>query len=76
MGRMDYTYYRQLGCGIIGSGAVESAHRTVIQRRMKLSGQHWSREGVKNMLRLRVLAMNKQWSKIIHVLRRPQRVAA
>lgn len=25
----------------IGSGAVESAHRHVLQRRMKLAGQHW-----------------------------------
>jgi hypothetical protein len=69
--RMDYQHYRQLGCGIIGSGAIESAHRTVIQKRMKLSGQHWSREGVNNMLRLRVFSMNKQWGKVINILRRP-----
>ena len=49
--RMDYKLYRTLGCGIIGSGAIESAHRTVIQKRMKLSGQHWSRAGVNYMLR-------------------------
>ena len=67
--RMDYKLYRQLGCGIIGSGAIESAHRTVIQKRMKLSGQHWSKKGVKNMLRLRVFSMNKQWGKVINVLR-------
>jgi hypothetical protein len=69
--RMDYKSYRRLGCGIIGSGAIESAHRTVIQRRMKLSGQHWSGEGVKNMLRLRVFSMNKQWCKVINLLRKP-----
>jgi hypothetical protein len=67
--RMNYKYYRQLGCGIIGSGAIESAHRTVIQKRMKLSGQHWSRKGVNNMLRLRVFSMNKQWGKVINILR-------
>ena len=76
IGRMDYKSYRQLGCGIIGSGAIESAHRTVIQKRMKLSGQHWSREGVNNMLRLRVFSMNKQWGKVINVLRRPPKKAA
>jgi hypothetical protein len=69
--RMDYKLYRQLGCGIIGSGAIESAHRTVIQRRMKLSGQHWSRKGANNMLRIRVIAMNKQWYKVINLLRKP-----
>jgi hypothetical protein len=32
--RMGYAQYRNVGCGIIGSGAIESAHRTVIQKRM------------------------------------------
>jgi hypothetical protein len=63
--RMDYRKYRTIGCGIIGSGSIESAHRTVIQKRMKLSGQHWSKTGSKNMLRLRVIAMNNQWHKVI-----------
>jgi hypothetical protein len=70
--RMRYEYYRSVGCGIIGSGAIESAHRTVIQRRMKLSGQRWSSAGVTNMLRLRVLSMNNQWSKVIDFLKMPQ----
>jgi len=39
MHRMDYKEYKQMGCGIIGSGAIESAHRTVVQKRMKQSGQ-------------------------------------
>jgi hypothetical protein len=29
--RMRYKQYRNIGCGIIGSGAIESAHRIVIQ---------------------------------------------
>jgi len=74
--RMDYKLYRQLGCGIIGSGAIESAHRTVVQKRMKLSGQHWSNKGVTNMLRLRVFSMNKQWGKVINLLRTPLNRAA
>jgi len=60
---------KNIGCGIIGSGAIESAHRTVIQRRMKLSGQRWGIKGAKNMLRLRVIAMNKQWAKVIDFLK-------
>lgn len=58
--RMDYQKYKQLGCGIIGSGAIESAHRTVIQKRMKLSGQRWSKQGAQNMLNLRVINKNQQ----------------
>jgi hypothetical protein len=69
--RMKYKQYRNIGCGIIGSGAIESAHRTVIQKRMKLSGQRWSTKGAKNMLRLRVISMNKQWAKVIDFLKAP-----
>ena len=69
--RMKYKHYRNIGCGIIGSGAIESAHRTVIQKRMKLSGQRWSRQGAVNMLRLRVISMNNQWGKVIDFLKAP-----
>jgi hypothetical protein len=68
---MRYAQYRKIGCGIIGSGAIESAHRTVIQKRMKLSGQRWSTDGVKNMLRLRIISMNRQWVKVIDFLKMP-----
>ena len=69
--RMKYKQYRNTGCGIIGSGAIESAHRTVIQKRMKLSGQRWSTKGAQNMLRLRIISMNKQWAKVIDFLKTP-----
>ncbi len=65
--RMDYQKYKTMGCGIIGSGAIESAHRTVIQKRMKLSGQRWSKQGAQNMLNLRVINKNQQWAKIIEI---------
>jgi hypothetical protein len=63
--RMNYHTYKQIGAGIIGSGAIESAHRTVVQKRMKLSGQRWSADGAQNMLNLRVTNMNGKWGKII-----------
>jgi hypothetical protein len=31
--RIDYKHYQGIGCGIIGSGAIESAHRTVVQEK-------------------------------------------
>jgi hypothetical protein len=68
-GRMDYAHYQTIGCGIIGSGAVESAHRTVVQKRMKLSGQRWSKTGAGHMLNLRVISMNQQWDKVIGLAR-------
>jgi hypothetical protein len=38
----------------IGSGAMEASHRTLIQIRMKRSGQRWSDKGAQNILNLRV----------------------
>ena len=66
--RMDYKSYKQMGIGIIGSGAIESAHRTVIQKRMKLSGQRWTKQGAQHMLNLRVVHMNGQWDKVIKMV--------
>ncbi len=63
--RMNYKEYMNIGCGIIGSGAIESAHRKVIQKRMKQSGQRWSKQGAQNMLNLRVVSCNQQWEKIV-----------
>jgi len=75
-GRMDYEKYRQTGAGLVGSGAIESAHRTLIQRRMKLSGQRWGLQGAQNMLNLRVIRMNGQWNKIIEMTKTDFRKAA
>lgn len=45
----------------IGSGEVESAHRYVIQKRLKLPGASWERENAKAMLKLRTLRANHLW---------------
>ena len=50
--RMRYDEYLRRGL-LIGSGAIESAHRHVIQRRMKNSGQHWGERGGRRMARMR-----------------------
>jgi hypothetical protein len=50
--RMKYDRFLRLGF-LIGSGVVESAHRHVIQQRMKRAGQHWSLQGGSRMARLR-----------------------
>lgn len=51
--RMQYHLYREAGLRI-SSSPIESAHRTVLQVRMKRSGQHWSGKGADNMIKLRV----------------------
>ena len=68
--RMNYKWYKNVGADLIGSGAIESAHRTIIQKRMKQSGQRWSNKGAQNMLNLKVLSMNKQWDKVMALIKK------
>ena len=59
--RMDYNTYRKRNL-LIGSGAIESAHRTVVQKRCKRSGQRWSQIGAQRVLNLRVCWMSNRWN--------------
>ncbi len=67
--RMDYRRYMSLGWPI-GSGAVEAAHRVVVQSRLKRSGQYWSEAGAQRVLNLRVLAESDRWD-LVQALLRP-----
>jgi hypothetical protein len=59
--RMLYKTYKDKGL-LIGSGPIEAAHRNVIQRRMKLSGQKWSIKGANAIANLRCLNKSNSWS--------------
>jgi len=52
--RMRYTEFREQGLPI-GSGIVESAHKHVLQSRMKQAGQRWSVLRGRRMVELRAL---------------------
>lgn len=45
----------------IGSGEIESAHRYVIQARLKLSGAWWKAANAETMLTLRTVRANDKW---------------
>lgn len=45
----------------IGSGEIESGHRSVLQARLKLSGAWWKEENAEKMLALRVARANGEW---------------
>ena len=45
----------------IGSGEIESAHRYLIQKRLKLPGSWWLAANAENMLALRVNRANGEW---------------
>jgi hypothetical protein len=61
--RMKYKTCKEQGL-MIGSGPIEAAHRNVIQQRMKLSGQRWTKKGAQQMANLRVLNKSNQWGKV------------
>jgi len=58
--RIHYKTFRNKGY-LIGSGPIESAHRTVIQKRLKRSGQRWYRENAQKVLNLRVAKLSEKW---------------
>lgn len=47
----------------IGSGEIESAHRTITQKRLKIAGAWWTIDNARAMLNLSVLRANACWQK-------------
>jgi hypothetical protein len=45
----------------IGSGEIESSHRYIIQKRLKIAGAWWKPETAEHMLSLRILRANNDW---------------
>jgi Uncharacterised protein family (UPF0236) len=59
----QFFYKEALDKGLpIGSGEVESEHRYISQKRLKLPGAWWKASNAANMLSLRVLRANQRWS--------------
>jgi hypothetical protein len=67
LGRMQYKTYLDKGY-LIGSGAIEAAHRNVIQQRLKLSGQRWSVKGAQQIANLRASKKSNQWNAVINLI--------
>lgn len=61
--RKDQLNYREaIADGLpIGSGEIESAHRYVAQKRLKLPGAWWLVEHAEHMLALRINRLNGDW---------------
>lgn len=58
----QFDYQRALAAELpIGSGEIESAHRYIIQKRLKLAGAWWDRANAQAMLALRTLRANGGW---------------
>ena len=59
--QIAYADFRALGYPI-GSGAVESANKLVVEARLKGSGMHWDRASVSPMVSLRDLLCSDRWT--------------
>jgi hypothetical protein len=59
--QLDYENALRQGLPI-GSGEIESAHRYVVQKRLKLPGAWWSAANAEHMLALRVSRANGEWN--------------
>ena len=65
----QFEYQDAIKAGLpIGSGEVESAHRYVIQKRLKLPGAWWKPDNAQAMLNLRVTRANGGWDRYWNAL--------
>ena len=61
--RINYKEYKENGY-FIGSGAIESANKTILQRRLKQSGMRWTVETAQPLLTLRAKVESGLWNEI------------
>jgi len=66
--RMLYGTYKKKGL-LIGSGPIEATHRTLIQKRLKLSGQRWGKPGLQQIANLRVAHKSEEWDKVVQMIK-------
>jgi len=60
-GQLDYQGAIKRGLPI-GSGEIESAHRYIVQQRLKRPGAWWCPDNAEHMLALRLNRANRQWA--------------
>jgi len=65
--RIDYKSLKDNGY-YIGSGAIESANKMVIQQRMKQSGMRWSINGGQYIAALRTKHESSKWDDVVKVI--------
>ena len=65
--KMNYKGYISKGY-FIGSGAIESGHKHVLQQRLKLAGMRWSKGGAQYIASLRAASKSDRWSKLIDLI--------
>jgi hypothetical protein len=67
-GRLQYPTFRKLGLPL-GSGAIESGIRRVINLRLKSNGMFWREEHAEAMLQVRAQVISKRWDERVKAMR-------
>jgi hypothetical protein len=67
-GRLQYPTFRKLGIPL-GSGAIESGIRRVINLRLKNNGMFWREEHAEEMLQVRAQVISKRWDERVKAMR-------
>ena len=65
--KINYSEYKKRGW-FVGSGAIESANKTIVQRRLKQAGMRWSVSGAQALLTLRCKDESGLWDREVHAL--------
>jgi hypothetical protein len=73
-GRLRYATFSELGLPV-GSGAIESSIRRVINLRLKGNGIFWKEENAESMLQLRSLVISDRWDERVRSMRGWHRTA-
>ena len=56
---------------LCGSGLIEAAHRTLLQVRLKRSGQRWSEGGLDRLVKLRTALKSPPQHLVLDLLKNP-----
>ena len=70
--QLDYKGAKSAGVPI-GSGEIESSHRFVIQKRLKIPGAWWKKDNAACMIALRVVRCNGKWDQYWKKLKCPDK---
>ncbi len=69
--RMNYADYKQRGIPL-GSGAVESCIRRVVNLRLKGNGIFWAERRAEGLLHMRAQLLSGQWKRFIQTILQPR----
>ena len=61
--KIDYSTYEHNGW-FVGSGAIESSNKIIVQQRLKQAGMRWSVDGANYLIALRCYQESSNWGEI------------